>query len=316
MKTQKKSLIIILIVLIIAFVAVLLLPTFTSSLKLKETKSEFKSYFLNDFEFPKITASEENESYYWYNYALVKGSIGSFEEEKLLLPGEYLENYRNVEASFQNECIEENLKECEPYKTLMPYCMLSRTSWLTNEGDIGGFKEEISKNITYSEAVKYWKTYIEREELGESDLSAFLGIVTVEKLCGDLSQNDSENLLEKLLKIEVDENQPIEKILHSLKKKVSLIKALQDPKYFNRFSKHEDLKNSICNKTPNIGEIEEANDVCTVSNYYIVKTFCAGNEPVISSVRDYSLVSKYLNEKYSDLEKVVCQMIIYQLSEK
>lgn len=197
----------------------------------------------------------------------------------------------------------------------MPYCMSSRNSWIIDGRDLGIFKKEISKDILYNRAIEYWRTYIEEKELKEDDLSTFDSVVLAEKLCGNLSQDDVENLLRKLLKIEIDQNQPIERTIYSLKKKVSVIKSLQDPDCFSRFSEFESLKHSICNKMPSIDEIEKLNDVCVTYNYYVVKNFCS-RDAVVNSIRDYLLITKYLEERYSDSEEILCQMAIYQLSEK
>lgn len=315
LKIRKKTFLIISIVVIIILIVTLFLPSCISSLKFKTAKSEFKDYFLNEFEIPTIESTKRDKPFDYYENTLVRQSIKYLENRNALTPTEYLDIAKDIKASFRNECTEGNFEDCDPYKILMPYCMTNRTSWLINGGDLEVFKKEINEDIVYSKAIEYWKTYIEEKELEEDDLSAFIGVVVSEKLCGDLDQNDSENLLEKLLKIEINENQSIEKIMHSLKKKVSVIRALQDPNYFSQFSQNENLKYSICNKIPSIEEIRKTNDVCAVYNYYIVKTFCDGGL-MINSTHDYSLITKHLEEKYFDLEKIVCQMGIYQLGEK
>jgi len=320
LKIKKKPFLIVLIITIVVFIVILVSSLFIFPLRLESAKSDLKNYLLNEFKISTIKSTEESESFSSYERIFVKRSIKYLAEggNKLSLI-EYLNIIEGIKISFENECTKENFEYCDPYKILMPYCIIVKhpASWVDKE-NLEIFKEDVDENITYNEAIKYWRTYIEKQELKEDDLSAFVGFVTAEKLCGELNQNDAENLLEKLLKIEIDKDQPVEKIVHSLKKKVSVIRELrelQDPNYFNQSPQYKNSNSLICNKIPSISEIKKINDVCVAHDYYRVKAFCTKG-PVINSIRDYLLATRYLKERYSNLDEIVCQLSFYHLTEK
>lgn len=305
---RKKQIVLIIGAAVLIFLVIFSLSNFWQALDTRRAADDFENYLLNDFNLAEIDKSERGASFDYYLYHLIDSSIKTTE-----LGGESagfffedidLEKYerraREAESLFFTQCAK-NPEECHPLWSIMPYCMAQRAN--LNAQNIGAAKpgEQIVENQVFIKTLEYWRDYLDNREWGKEDLSAVLGVVASEQMCGDMRNIDVESWSRKTIGVETETADIGQNMRHGYER-IQILWFLHDrANTIIGIPPYEGLEKTCI--TPPEKTVLETEDVCSVHYYYRIQRFCLEKGWV-----EYDRIGKYLKERHSDPEKLICQI--------
>jgi len=309
-KLRKKRIILTIAggIVLVSLVVFFLINTF-QVFYTKLTLDRFEEYLLNDFNLADLDESEFGPLYDLYLYTQIEQKIEVIGLEKEgvadFLPYKDLEKYdrsaKEAERLFLIQC-SSGPEKCHPLWAILPYCMAQWADGLAQEryADALEFKKEISKNHFLVQALNYWRDYLDAKEWREEDLSAVLGFVLSENLCGDIQNLNIKNWSERVIRVEIEATEPSEKMRYIFER-IRIIFNLHDRlENVNKIPSYEGLED-VCLMPAE--DIIFAGSACDVIYYYRNKRFCIEDFKV-----DHGRLRQIFQERPLNPEEVLCQI--------
>ena len=275
----------------------------------KLTLDRFEEYLLNDFNLADLDESESGPLYDLYLHSQIESKIEVIGLEKEgvadLLSHKDLERYnrstKEAESLFLSQC-SAGSEECHPLWVILPYCMAQWADSLAQERHVDTleFKKEINKNHFLVQALNYWRDYLDKKEWKEEDLSAVLGFVVSENLCGDIQNINVKDWSERAIRIEIEATDSSEKMRYIFEKMRIIVNLHDRVENISQIPSYEGLE-EIC-VIPQEKTIL-AGGICDIIYYYRNRRFCI-EEPKV----EHKQIRQYLKERPSNPEEALCQI--------
>ncbi len=309
-KLQKKQKILIIIgaIIFVSWTVFFLSSTF-QVFYTKLTLDKFEEYLLNDFSLAALDESEFGPLYDLYLHSQIEGKIEVIGMEKEgvsdFLPHKDLERYdrsaKEAESLFLGQCVT-GPEECHPLWVILPYCMAQWADNLAQDRHVDAleFKKEINKNNFLVQALNYWRDYLDKKAWKKEDLSAVLGFVVSENLCGDIQNINVKDWSERAIRVEIETTEASEKMRYIFER-IRIIFNLHDRlENVNKIPSYEGLED-VCLMPAE--DIIFAGSACDVIYYYRNKRFCIEDFKV-----DHGRLRQIFQERPLNPEEVLCQI--------
>lgn len=283
--------------------------------ELKQAEKSLENYLLNEFQIEEIQESGKGPSYDYYMHILIQSNIQI--AAGLKSPGSNSESFDKNTDIYERTSIKTeklffqncggNPENCHPLNDIMPYCMLQFANNRAQGKEEYLIKEKMSRNNVFNSTIEHWKNKLAASEWKKEDLDMIKGIVISEALCGKMEKDKAYNWIDKIIRINIEETDLIEK-LKLKNEKITLIFYLTK-EHQERILPSENGQFSALCQTPLLNDVIESESVCAAYHYYRIKRFCGEDAEL-----NYYPVKKYFKEKYSDPEKLICQIALLRLS--
>lgn len=303
-KLQKKY-----IVLIAAGIIILgaLLVYF---LVFPKADEELVRYLLEEFNISELEKSNNGDFFDKYLYLSIYSKIGQLAADEnradilrardLTELEKYEQRAKEMEVLFLNQC-REDPKECHPFFIILPHCMVQWNNHRKQGVDTSEFRERMSENRVFIEALDYWRDYFSKKEWQKEDLAAVKGVVGGEYLCGDIKNIDAESWSKRIIRVETETVGPSEKIKYN-HDKIEMLKVLHGGNNILQMPSYEGLAEEVCFTFPEEATVL-AGDICDFYYYNQSKIFCMQGTEIS---RDE--IAKYFKERHLNPEKLICQI--------
>ena len=274
----------------------------------RRAADNLENYLLNEFNIAELNKSKQGPSYDHYLYQLIESGIKTIE-----LAGEdvtdffqnvdlekYERSAREAESLFLTHC-SRSPEDCHPLWSIAPYCMAQWANLSVQNIGAGRPAGQIRENRVFVEALAYWRDYLNNKNWGKEDLSAVLGVVASEQMCGDMKNINIESWSQRTIEVETEAADISQNMRYNYER-IQILWLLHDtPDTVFMLPSYEGLERACI--TPSEKAILQTEDICNVHYYYRIKRFC-----IETGWREYNKVGEYLKERHSDPEKLICQI--------